>query len=209
MVIGPLAAQKCIRRFTGRVLYIPSSYLQDSDTAFPAPGLSAWEVSPINLFKYYLQAFVSLRALSTILLLTEVTEARDLDDDFESSLFNLTPDTRMPPRGLMRKFPAKPHSEADGFSNDTRILEYLASDSKGGGHVKLVRRFEYKFHLCGSRVVSLHYKTVGRAGEPLRDERGSEVLHLVEVYENGWGAYLVRAFAVAGLIGLSASLLKK
>jgi len=211
MIIGPVAAKRCIESFTGRVLSLPSTYLHNSD-AFPARGLSPWD-TPLSLSKYYFEALFSLTGLSTLLCLTDIVEACDLDDL----------DSHRSPSHFL-KSAIVPELEVD-----SRVLQYLANhsaDNRGtmsnrarvSAHsVKLVRKFEFLFRLSGTRAVILHFKSVTGAGEVVKDPKGREVLHCVEVYETGWGYYvahsmLLQVGAVAGLLCLGAafkSVLKK
>jgi len=212
MVIGPVAAKRCIESFTGRVLSLPSTYLHDED-AFPPCGLSPWDVTPLSLSKYYFEALFSLTGLSTLLCLTDIVEARDIDD--YSDALSHSP---------LLKSAVVPELEVD-----SRVLEYLANHSSGWGDndgesrgainisgrsafsVQLVRKFEFLFRLSGTRAVILHFKSVNRAGDVVRDSRGREVIHCVEVYETGWGYYVAHSMilqvsAIAGLCCLGTAL---
>jgi len=225
MIIGPVAAKRCIESFTGRVLSLPSTYLHNSD-AFPARGISPWD-TPLSLSKYYFEALLSLTGLSTLLCLTDIVEAYNLDDidshRSPSHFLNLDDmDSHRSPSHFL-KSAIVPELEVD-----SRVLEYLAnhsaekgpeSDNRGtvnnkgrvSAHsVKLVRKFEFLFRLSGTRAVILHFKSVTGAGDVVRDSKGREVLHCVEVYETGWGYYvahsmLLQVGAVAGLLCLGAA----
>ena len=215
MVINPFSAGRCIRAVTGRVLSLPSSYLHDAD-AFPASGRSPYDTTPMSLFAYYRPSLSSsnsvMRALSTLLLLTEVIDARNTDEAEVSSL---------PSRGLLLKSGVARSS----LLVDERVLGYLAArgapaapasgSSTEDLQVKVVRRFEYKFfHIqrfdsCASHVLILHFATVTRTGEPVRDAAVREVLHVVEVCEPGWGCSVAQACALGVLLAVGSALSRK
>lgn len=84
MLISPGPAQRCIDSFTGKILFMPSSYSRGFDTCpLSDPKKSSqWQVPAINLSSYYCLVLSSLTGLSSALGMTETIDSRDdLDHD--------------------------------------------------------------------------------------------------------------------------------
>jgi hypothetical protein len=170
MLVGPGVAQRCIETFNGRILFMSSGYSRDA-ASFPLDGApSPWEVASLSLVTYYLLVAVSLTGLSTLLRQTAVLDARD--------------------GALVERDGLLASTATPSLRVDPCVLDYLVADDSSATAVKVKRRFEFHFRLACVRVVMLHLVSLGSDGHPiLRD--GTEVTHLVEVYECPWGQWMV------------------
>jgi len=200
MLVGPSAAQRCIASFSGRILFMPSRYSRDKHT-FPSDGsgMSKWEVTSLNLFSYYGLVVASLTGLSTLLGCTETIDARAVQDDEDAEL------PRLKSRRTLSLSLEK--IVLDYLSQPPPITSGCSSTTVAPSCVKLVRRFEYHFKLCGIRVMMLHFVSVRPDGKVEYDEEGKERLHLVEVYECGTVYLVSQVVAVGALMAAGARLL--
>ena len=171
MLCGPAAAQRCIRAFTGSIVFMPASYE-------PAGFLCAteqqsrlpYEVTSLSLMTYYGLVLGSLTGLCTALKLTRILEASS-----SSALLPSSSSSSEPTTAATQPLAEPPQSHP--LAVHPQVVEALAARHGVRGQpssVKLVRRFEFRFRLVGLWVAMSHYLA--------RDERGRETLSLVEVY---------------------------
>ena len=217
MVIGPLAACRCLATFTGRFLSIPSRCFQDSVST--ASEFARWDTGPLSLLNYCWRAFTSLRALSTLLCLTDIAEARDveesdIDADFNSAMLSCSlalsgssqicePSLISPERDVSSGRNIQMHHLLHAYllqhSGESAVKSSHADKGVGGAEgavtLKLARRLELKFRLTGTRLVALHFKAM-RGREVMKDGDGREILHVVEVHEGSQLLQHVMATAV-------------
>lgn len=214
--LSPHSVQRCLSSFTGRYLSMPATLLQDA-----AAELRRWDKAPLGIVKYYWWTFTTLRALSTLLCLTDIAEAHEFDDadpdaDFHTAMLmcssrwaECSQSIELSPSST----PAVPIVEMHD-----RLLTYLVEHSRaplpgtgkseGKGFeaaravtITLARRLELNFRLTGTRLIALHFKAM-RGQEAVRDADGNEVLHVVEVYEEGYMQHLIAAAIACGMLGL-------
>lgn len=148
MLCAPSTAARCIESFaSGRILFMPSTY-----TPKTVPTFDCSAEGVLTSLSYYMLVLLSLTGLSTLLHLTEFTDAREFSlEDAKDAQASMT--SKHNP--LLR---VEPH-----------VLEYCKQKSNANSMI-LKRRFEYKFKLVGLEVIMLHF---------LCD---NQKLHLVEVY---------------------------
>jgi hypothetical protein len=225
MVIGPLAAQRCLATFTaGRFLSIPSRYFHDSaaNLNITASAVSRWDAGTLSLLKYCWWTLTSLRALSTLLCLTDIAEARDFEEadmdasDFHAALASCSLTSPEPSRVLE----SSPIPSGPSVQMHDRLLTYLLqhsggsslkdkegkSGSSGAVTLKLARRVELNFRLTGTRLVALHFKAM-RGRDVVKDSGGTEVLHVLEVHETSYSMLHVIATGIA--CGIMATILRR
>mmetsp|Transcript_25205 Transcript_25205/g.37114 ORF Transcript_25205/g.37114 Transcript_25205/m.37114 type:complete len:231 (-) Transcript_25205:142-834(-) len=216
MLIGPRAARRCIQSLNGRILFMPSTYNRDIDETLSPTFLSRWEYSPncvsrwnvkkLTSWTYYALVLASFTGLSTFLGLTDVIDAREY-----KNLEKCTPESCS---GLKS-------AVTPSLVVNQEALDYLVAF---GGYpspssVRLVRRFEFKFRLSGIHVVMLHFNSLSSTGEVVKDKKGRDILHLVEVIDCVWGNFLLefkgmlgglvlQAGVLAGLVGLGSMFLR-
>mmetsp|Transcript_38534 Transcript_38534/g.44910 ORF Transcript_38534/g.44910 Transcript_38534/m.44910 type:complete len:224 (-) Transcript_38534:178-849(-) len=170
MLCSPTTAKRCVDSFTGTVLFMPF-YYKCNEKSFPNPfksggkkRVSHYEQSNVDPVLYYILVLISLTGLSTLLGLTDFIDVRETSKDED----------------LVSKHDAR-------LKVDPYILQYISRRVAYGGDnaedeskvelppLKLIRRFEYKFHIPQIEVVMLHFTSPA--------PNGGELLHLVEVYK--------------------------
>ena len=221
MVIGPLAAQRCLATFTaGRFLSIPSRYFDDPPVNLTASEVSRWDAGTPSLLKYCWWTLTSLRALSTLLCLTDIAEARDFEeadmDDFHAALASCS----LTSPESSRVLESSPIPSGPSVQMHDRLFTYLLqhsggcslknkegkSGSPGAVTLKLARRVELNFRLAGTRLVALHFKAM-RGRDVVKDSGGKEVVHVLEVHETSYSMLHVIATGIA--CGIMASVLRR
>ena len=163
MLIGPAGARRCIESFNGTILFMPASCNQ---SAFEVSAERLpYEVTTLTMAKYYLLVIASFTGLCSLLRQTETLAAGNVADDSSA----------LPCNGKLKV--------------NAQTLECLAHRA-GGGAVRLVRKFEFRFRLIGLCVAMYHFST-GLLSF------GEERLSLVEVYDLDWKVCGAWAWAVA------------
>ena len=120
MLISPSSAKRCVAAINGVILFMPSNYKER--------GISAFQVTNLTTFLYYLLVLFSFTGLSTKLQMTEFLEsAEDLQGGLNSP--EVTDD----------------------------IIAFIAEHSNTqGADLKIIRRFSYNFILPGLKVKMFH-----------------------------------------------------
>lgn len=173
MMATPSQAKKCIDSFVqhkGCVLFMPSSHRDDEIHLYNASH------GMLHLVSYYALVLFSLTGISTLLRMTKIIDVQDYTESGGLSVWKED----------------KPITETKSIENtevyarecvlnyvENHVKKYNLKDSNKnhqGGKIslKLQRRFEYNFRLCGGlNVIMLH----------LSSSECPDVLHLVEVYQ--------------------------
>ena len=120
MLISPSSAMRCVAAINGIILFMPSNYKER--------GISAFQVTNLSTFLYYLLVLFSFTGLSTKLQMTEFLES---EEDLQ--------------RGLI-----SPEVTED-------IIAFISERSNiQGADLKVIRRFSYNFILPAIRVKMFH-----------------------------------------------------
>lgn len=171
MLCRPATAQRCIRSFTGTILFMPCNYgdkvavvdshlnkgIRDVKTA-----LQAYDCAPdhaLNLCSYYGLVLISLTGLWTLWGWTQFLVGRQYDETPENTTTSLS----------VPCF-AKSFAKDDGLVVNEHVLQYLQVQNPASTDFRLVRRFEYDF-VGLLRVMMLHVQC----------NQGK--WHLIEVYK--------------------------
>ena len=191
MVATPGIAKKCIKSWNdgrGCILFMPSDVSNDELFLFDASHENS-----LNLLSYYALVIFSLTGLSTILGMTDTVDVQDFSKVSGTSDNNSNSNSKgvtvWPPKECSgddsdsTQLLTRSMLDPKVYARDS-VFEYVQRHAEMYNQkiphekdtptvLRVQRRFEYKFRLCGGlSVIMLH----------VRSSTCPDVLHLVEVY---------------------------
>lgn len=177
MVVKPSIANNCIQSFVqskGCILFMPYDHGDDKIHRYDAS-----RGERLSLISYYALVFFSFTGLSTLLGMTKTVDVQDYTSSGGLSIWNKDGNAAVETRSILNPQVYVRDCALKYVEKHIKTFNRKIDNSDGGAGspapLKLQRRFEYNFRLCGGlNVIMLH----------LASSDCPDVLHLVEVYQH-------------------------